>query len=479
MLAITPFGYAFLLIVIATLIWRREWLLPLTIVSACLHAPAVVVIGGTLGRPGSGGGISPWLIVMLGLLVHLSAIAWRDRRLCLGSTTLVRRLFLGWSVFFGWAILSAFLLPIVFEGTQTYNPGNRLSLYAPMSPLAWRPINAVHAVGIGLVWLTFLYLLQVSRCAQFASRLLSGFFVAGGLALALSLTQRLIAPEALPWTPLVADSLNPSYHQPLSVAPGGILRANWPFSEPSYASAWFAAFFSGGLGLAALAHRPFLAAGITALGAAGVTNSLGGSGIAGAALSAVFFSMIFLFRALRARQAGMETSLRRAGIGLLLLLAVSGGSISLLQLILPENISPGTMVQRVIKQRINDHARLGPSRTQSNLVALRVTAETMGLGVGLGGNRASSLLLNLVSNVGVAATLLMFVLVTIQARLIWRIAPADTLSTFVVCGQVGIFFSAIVGVPDITWPAIWIWVAAAFGVIASKLESQEKRNLAA
>lgn len=467
-LTITPFGVVFLPIIVAVLALRRTWLLPLLIVSAVFHAPAPVLISpeGAISPLG----VSPWLCVSLAIGVDLFRRILRTGSVCFGSDLVTRCLFGGWTVFAAVGVISAFVMPQFFEGMLTYNPENLHSLKA-MEPLEWRMVNAAQAVNLAVCWVLMVYVLQQPPDEDDIRRLFVGFIVAGVLALAFSLLQRLMVGLGIPYPGFVVDSLNPSYHQSFSIAPGGIFRANWPFSEPSYASAWFAGLFGAGLGLLLFTRFPLRGAAVSVAALTGVVNSFGGSGIAGSLAIGIVLCAI-------AAGVGLwsGSSIRRTvAMRLLMLLALGGallvGGLAIHYSERLSNYSAQNFYARIVAPRLHDRKPEGPSRTESNRQALRILVETEGVGVGLGSNRASSYIANMLSNLGILPTLLFLGLITFQSWRMHRIDSGAALAVFLSCGLGGTFLSMVAAVPDLLWPAWWVWPISSFWMLY-----QSKRN---
>lgn len=467
-MSFTPFGLVFLPIVALLLALRRQWLLPLLVVSAAMHAPAVAIVGSGNARPL---GLTPWLVVSAAVFVHLFALIVSRRRVELGTNREVRLLFAGWSAFCAWAVVSAFTLPFLFAGLPTYNHEVMDSIAHGTEPLTWRPVYAVLAVNVVILWMHFLYLLQLAPGRVAARQVAVGMACAGVLALVATLAQRMLVmywPEGLAAANL---SLNPSYSQVLtSFGFGTFFRANWPFSEPSYASVWFAAFYAAGLGLAFFSRRPLLGVATVVVSGLGLVNTLGGSGIASAGLATLLLSGAAIARWFRTRDEERRRLGRRLIVPLALLVLLPFALWGLRQTPNPD-VKEGTISTDLVGPRLADGARGGNTRTESNRVALRLLADSYGLGVGLGATRASSFALNLASNLGVVGTVLFFVLLARQVRAMHRLVPEGTARLFIEFGLLGMLAGAIAGIPDIAWPALWVWILGSFALIATAVSA--------
>src|SRR5690606_5961551 len=110
----------------------------------------------------------------------------------------------------------------------------------------------------------------------------AAFAIAILASVVLSVGQRLHLHELTDLFQWMEHSRNPSYVQAIGwgVNLRGIdfPRMAWPFSEPSYASVWFAAATCGGMVLLLFSRRPWLGGVCTLAGGLALVNSLGMSG---------------------------------------------------------------------------------------------------------------------------------------------------------------------------------------------------------
>lgn len=96
------------------------------------------------------------------------------------------------------------------------------------------------------------------------------------------------------------------------------------------------------------------------------------------------------------------------------------------------------------------------ARTASNMRSLQIFFESVGLGVGLGGNRPSSLIALIASCLGIIGLGLFGALVVIALRRALLHRPIEPAGW----ALGGVLVAAIVAVPDLSTPAIWIGLAA-------------------
>jgi len=102
-------------------------------------------------------------------------------------------------------------------------------------------------------------------------------------------------------------------------------------------------------------------------------------------------------------------------------------------------------------------------RTASNWFALELVGRTFGLGVGLGGNRPSSLALYLLSNVGVVGTAVFayFLWQLIRGRVGKRDSQHFGDREFQLAARVALLTTVAgmcVSVPDLSLPQLWMWI---------------------
>lgn len=476
---LTPFGWLYLPLVAWILIRRRDLLPALLLVAAGLHAPAAVVLSASPEVKGLG--INPWSIACLAVFLHLCALGprqvWRSITSCERD---LRTLLAGWMTFALLCIVSAFTLPFLFAGTPTFNPMETLSIAAGTAPLEWRASNAVHALNLAIIAMLFLYGVVARPLRQGTGQLVAGLLVAAILSASLSIAQRLlrIAGGWEHW--LVAESLNPSYHHTV----GNIfwqdeLRMGWPFSEPSYASAWFATLLVVGL-LLYFWSGPHRRAGLAILVAStlGLLGSFSATGIAAAMVGSLVVWSVGAVLAWKRRNDDASQALKRHGyIALFGLVVVS---VAYTVAVNDDRHYPRFNVYSTwdaaklyVQSRIKDHERPGNTRAESNRVAAELITTTQGLGVGLGANRASSYVLNLLSNVGIIPALLLGSLLLLQWQRLWRSKTHELTHALVLVAAGGTMLTAVaIGIPDLLWPAWWIWPVLAFWRLSSALKPE-------
>lgn len=130
-------------------------------------------------------------------------------------------------------------------------------------------------------------------------------------------------------------------------------------------------------------------------------------------------------------------------------------------------------VVKVLQYAILDKSSSGSyfNRTESNIFAWHVFIRTYGLGVGLGGNRPSSLLFYLLSNIGLIGVLLFSVFTMQMLRGQVRARYASVRLDSWVAARVALavtLIGMVASVPDLTLPQLWMWIFVVAAVARSR-----------
>ncbi len=114
-------------------------------------------------------------------------------------------------------------------------------------------------------------------------------------------------------------------------------------------------------------------------------------------------------------------------------------------------------------------------RTFSDIYAFKVLIETYGIGCGLGGNRPSSFVPFLLSNVGLVGFILLFLLIYfILKNSIRHIDDKNILFVFILF--LTFFISMLIAIPDISYSFFWIFMALLFGMTLQKIKNERVVN---
>ena len=457
-MTITPFGTIFGMLGLIILCVRPVWLLPLLIVSSTMQAFAVAVIGPA--QIGVGLGVTPWLFTSALIFIHFTALVFRRRSFVLELQPEVKLLFVGWMTLLGWSVLSAFTFPFIFKGIPVHPLSGLYGFDDVLKPLLWNRVGAVLAINACIIVMLINYILYLCREQKTNSILKAGLVFAIIASASFTLLHRvqLFGISFAPFN-ILSESINPSY----VLARGSNFRAFFPFSESSYASVWYLGLFIAGLSLYLFTVHLWESILLTAIAFISLFFTLGGTGFAGLAIALPFLIIIALVSFSKSMISVKSVFVRLAALALLVaLLAIAYQGAREFQPELPDFYHS---LLSVIQERAS-----GPIgfRGQSNLDALNVIRNTWGLGAGLGTNRASSYLLSMASTIGLPGLVLFLVLLIYQLRLLARGAlNGSPLSALVLGGTIGTFSGLVVGIPDLLFPAWWVWLIVGFAIVAS------------
>lgn len=327
-----------------------------------------------------------------------------------------------------WAAVISLLGPRIFAGMRVFAP--ELGVDAQVANMAQLAPSLGNIAQLGYLALGVILLLCAGRLFPVDARLL-GAALWPAVALA---AVRIVAEPVWP-RELLQNMPGFSYATPE--------RLSGTFYEPSVLGLYLTAaagYFGARLVWCRGAER--LAA-LVALALVAVDFVRNGSGTAllGLAILLALAGVVGLVRMVRARRVGVRP------------FGVVGGIIVIAVVLtqLP------TILQLTVESAA-DKADSGSfvARTASNVRAWQIFLESTGLGIGLGGNRPSSLLLLALSCLGVIGTGLLVALLVLALRRALRhraIEPAGW-------ALAGVVTAAVVAVPDLSTPALWIGLAA-------------------
>lgn len=447
-MTVTAFGGLFLPLTLFIVLFRRTWLLPLLCVAAVLHSPSVVDF--TLA--GERYGLTPFLVVASCCLLDLVRRVSRGMPMHAGSEA-ARSSAIGWSIFAAWSLLSTLTLPWVFAGVPVYAPLGVDGVDGDLSPLNWSASNAAQIVNLILISGVAAWLAQHARDPGLPRRFMFGMAAALIVSVLVGLQQRLAWNGLLPmWESFWAS--NPSYDQNFRTWAGPVPRVSWPFVEASYASAWFAAVLGGFVAMFLAdvqRHRALLGVLVTTFALA---NTLGATGF----LAAIAFVLL----ALTAAAAALVAMPRQRGqlFYRLVLAGLVCGCVGLATHLVLRHYGLLDLADEAFESLLQgqNETVLGDVRPQANWHALRVLADTWGLGVGMGSNRASSYLATLLSNRGAIGMLLFFAAVGLQFRaLAYRIRRRPSAPAVFFFGSgIAALIAVSIAIPDQNWPVLWM-----------------------
>ena len=433
----TLFGSVFLPLLLTVLLLARPWLPALLLVATTLQAASVVNVDLAAWLPTSGLGIYG--------ITPYNAVA-----LCMGVLLLGRGVTVGWvlplqvrrsaGLWLAYALVAvvgAWALPRVFEGTRVHEMLSLYGMSKPPVPVQASLSNMVQAANLLVHGVVLLYVLQ---CVQ-----------------DVGLYERLA--WTLDWPTAVAFWLNNPGYALLGgqVTAGDLMRVSSPFSEPSYTSSYLATTTLGLMAVAAFGRRTRRALALGVLSALGLFNTLGSTGWAAAGLAAL--AMVFWMGA-RASVLDDNNHIRAREAWIWLVLS----AVLVATLWAAQSTRYSQDIDKTLNELLLNKAQPGnqEERAVTNVRAMEIVGETRGLGVGMGSNRASSFYASLLSNTGVPGALLFAAML---GTLLWRYFRSPRLTDAQLFVGVALFTATIamgLGIPDLNLPMYWGFIFLGF-----------------
>ncbi|MDP3207917.1 MAG: hypothetical protein Q8M65_02105 [Rhodoglobus sp.] len=424
-----------LLTIVAVLtVWylRREWTQYVVAATAVFPQTAALILGKN-GFP------LFYLAIVLLLMLAIPNILYAIARPEYGASLSSRR----WSwpdlisiTLVAWAAILAFAAPRIFAGVQVYGPELGIGAVEtiPLEP------TLGNLAQLGYLTLAIAFLVSAGRLFPVDTRIIGAtVWLTIGLA-----TLRLIGEPLSPHDVVV------TLRQALQNMPGFNYatpeRLSGTLHEPSVLGMYLvvaAAYFVARL---RFPGRPRVMA-IIGLGIVVVDFVFNQSGTAQLGLGALL-ALGLLAGAFRlARTSRLTLAPVRLGLSILV------GGLALAQLPLVYALTVGYAAEKTQTDSFSE-------RGASNLRSWQIVIETFGVGVGLGSHRPSSLLFLVVSCLGLFGLGLLTALVVLALRRVSRILPARPAGW----AAVGAIAAAVIAVPDLSAPLLWITLTACFAV---------------
>ena len=457
----TDFGRYFLPLLVSCALLRAQWLLPFAFVAAVFQSPAVVVV--SLGTAKFG--VTPFNVAALFIAIHLLWLVVRQRSIDLGSGRL-RLGLLAWGVFTAISVIGAFFLPRLFAGLPVFLLADPNGFDYLLTPLRFSVVNLVQAINSMIMFMLFIYVLQLPNRTDLLKKCLWGLTFALVASMSVGVYQR------LGWMGFVAQpnefwASNPSYVQMWQTPFGPIQRVSFPFVEPSFASAWFAAIAGGLATLYCFGRVRQVFAGLGLIAAVlALLNTLGFTGL----LAFVGFALMLGFAAILA----LLTNWQQRRGALLIRLSAALATVVVVGLIaaawLENSVEKSNVstVWSMFSEKLSDVTDRGV-RARSNLQALAIARDSYGLGVGSGSNRASNYFLSLLTNTGLLGTLAFLLAVALPCIGLARShKAADDPKVFVLGATACMLVCVAGGIPDQNWPPLWIVLLTVFCAYAQQ-----------
>jgi hypothetical protein len=421
----TVIGVIFFIFGLYFFFFREEGLVGLLVVSAIFQAASAVNFGER--------GLQPYYIVAAFIIIRGTV----NRLL---SVTPAKKVPFQTSLllFAAISIASAFLLPFMFVGIPVYDPklGIDQSLFVH-PPLSFG-LNNVAQAGF-LIW--HVATLYGAQAIKFSYKKTQRAYILSFYLLVLFIGAQTISRVAGIHFPDEVIRNNPGYSLGDLADEQTSTRIPGTFAEPSFGGA-FLVLYCVGFTVQYLSGRGSKWLVIISLVASGLIASSGSLVV----LALFILLLLVLHQPFRFPWfINVDKAKRLAGIavwlGLPSVLAIAG-SASYRQTLLTLTVSKGDSGSFI-------------NRTASDLFALQLLSRTYGIGVGLGSNRASSLVTSLLSNVGVLGFALFAMF---YFRLLRGLSKE---MAWLRWGGFAVLLNMCVDIPDITFPLVWVIILLA------------------
>lgn len=458
MISITAFGALFIPLLLVALM-RRTWMPAAIVVSAVLQAPAPLVV--TLGE--SRLGITSFNLAVVAASIALVIELWRDRGAAVRRA--LDRFTVPWAVYLAYAALAALVLPFLFADAPVH-PLLAVGDVRPETvPNTFSIAHVAQAINHAGLLVLFAYLAVRADRSQTLRMLTIGFGVALAVSLAAAAYQRAVF---LGW--YAADfafwASNPSYNQFFHAPDYGPAfgRVGLPFTEPSYASVWFASVLGGALLVWLYECRGApgwaLALAGAVLAGIGLLNTVGTSGLVAIAA----FVPVVLVRHVLVRGTRSPRGDRKVA-ALAIAVAAGAGLVALdLFVLRTEAGAPVRAAIEFIQHKLTTRLEHLP-RYFTTFHALQLFVDSYGIGIGPGSTRTSGFAVSALAHLGVPGIALLGWAAYRTLRTL-ESAPGRPASRFAAgllyAGGIGV----AVGIADLAWPVAWTWVL--FAVAAAR-----------
>lgn len=452
---LTQFGAAFLLVALLLLGWRRQWLPGLLPVAAVFQAPAVVTVAVGASRFG----ITPFNVASAFLCFDLM-LRLRDVKLTSSPCDQQLKIYRWWTAFLACSAFGAMVLPHAFAGVPVY-PLMALSDIDPVpDPNRWSLSHLAQAINSVALWLLFTYVLVEPNRVRMLRIMFAGLLIALLLSLIVGLYQRVAMLDVVPVYREFWGS-NPGYNQFFLTPEYGpaIGRVGLPFSEPSYASVWFASAAAGAATVLLYGHeaKRLLVVLFAVAACTGLANTIGTSGIAA---FLTFCIVLIAFHLMWGRHESRQRPRAFAWVAGLLavLIAVLASNHVLWR---SDALAP---LQEAIEWTGSKfEAYIYGIRFMSDMRAIQIAIDTFGLGAGAGSTRASNYFLSLLGNTGLPGAIILLSAITMQLRAVYRARRfSPTMGWALLGATVCALIGVTGGISDQSWPVLWVLFLACF-----------------
>lgn len=390
------------------------------------------------------------LAFLLCVRLAINQVVSRPPSKALRSSVLVLLFFSAYSV------LTSLILPYIFQGIPVFSP--KLGIDAQvgnLTPLA-PTLSVLGQDGYLLLnVLTVLAILSMRRNYAVVARLHGAVTAATVTTIVFGCWQFISNRTGIYFPDHLLYTTKAGYIGDEQVF-AGFHKVNSTFTEPSYFGLFLLSVFAY--------HFKMLLARVTASRVILLIFIVLMAALCGS--STVYLGFLFFFIFLNLKYFG-QAILRRKKISRMPLLFIAYIAPMMAALVIATYFSSDTVNAIVNTVLLNKASSLSFfNRQASNMSAARIVVETYGLGVGLGGNRPSSFLFYLISNVGVLGFVLFFLFIALLSKASKVAANAISTESPIQSTRIGAAVWALwfcllgmaISVPEISALTFWMWV---------------------
>jgi hypothetical protein len=415
---------------------------------------AVSVFNATIGSFGFG--VSPFYLVEICVALRLFSHVWNGETLLPPLKTPARGIAVILCAFLAWSLVSAFVMPHVFAGMPVIAPRDRVDqdlVLGNLVPLQWTLSNFGQAVYLLLNTSAAIFALLVVQTGDHAQALGKALRWAVFIVVAVGLFQYFapLAGWSYPYSVFNNNPNNAQGSEPLDQQIEGLTRISSTFAEPMNSGSFLAAVASGLLASYLRGERSMrrllglLATAVVLLATTSTTGYV--------SLVVMLCPLLIYFNPLAKRQARTWPSFFQGWTKVAMAALCSAG----FAILFIPHLSSALVLVTVDKSEGMSFL----SRVAADQESFALLKDTYGLGVGLGSNRPSSLIMTLLSTVGIVGSALFALAINRVVKLFpGRWAPSMLQMSF--WSLAGLLVASM-GVPDINRPVLWalLIVAAA------------------
>jgi hypothetical protein len=437
-------GIVFLPIIALVFLFKPSRLEELLICMAVFQGAAVINLGG-----GFGFGVAPYFFTAALLAVRI-ATKWINGRIAFQREEFAQIHLQMLSVFVGWCVVSAFILPVIFEGTPVNSPrAGAESVFYLALPLKWSFSNAGQA---GYMLLNFFVLLAFADFCKNRplERLINAFTYSGIIVSLIGLYQMISYRFGLPF-PTAFFNSNGSWAQlPNQMIGGDVQRVSATFTEPSTAGGFLSGWLLFELMMANWERtRRTLHTTCSILGCVVLLATTSTTGYVTIGLVLAFMGGRLALKVAMQGRISIKTA---APIAVVLLVGIG---------FLAFTNRGGSLLDAVLWHKSSSSS--ATFRTATVWRAIAVMQNTYGLGAGLGSNRSFGTLAYIGSNLGVVGLgVFVYMLVHILRRSLryLRQPTRDVINRGPVIACMTAFAAHLIGTmiagAEISDPNLWV-----------------------